>query len=128
MTAQQEKSFVSDDTVATLSFDYLKQLTSLSLASAGGAITLLQISITAPVAKLLAYLAAGILFLAAIFALQAQQILVERLRANSATYSEISLAKLKMARNEKTEGHITAASFILFGAGVALLIVSLLSN
>lgn len=128
MNDSQDKHVVSDDTVAFLSFDYLKQLTSLSLASAGGAITLLQVAITAPVAKLLAYLSAGVLFLAAIFALQAQQILVERLRVNSVTYREITFNKLKMTRNEKTEGRITAASFFLFGAGVALLIASLLSN
>lgn len=128
MTDPNDKSVVSDDTVASLSFDYLKQLTTLSLACAGGTITLLQVALTAPIAKLLAYLSAGVLFLAAIFALQAQQILVERLRVNSVTYKELSFNKLKMARSEKTEGRITAASFILFGAGVALLIIGLLSN
>lgn len=128
MTELQEKCSVSADTVASLSFDFLKQLTSLSLASAAGAITLLQVSVTMPKAKLLAYIAIGLLFLAAIFALQAQQVLVERLRENSAAYKEVSFKKLRMARNEKSEGRMTTASFVLFGAGVALLIGSLLSN
>ena len=126
MTKSEDKSSISDDIVVTLSFNFLNQLTTLSLASAGGAITLLQISITSPKAKLLAYIATGVLFFAATLALQAQQILVERIRSNSSAYTDLSFKKLKLSRTVKMEERMTAASFIMFGIGIALLMGSLL--
>jgi hypothetical protein len=130
---------VSLDTIASLSFDFLKQLSTLSLASAGGVITLLETSLTAPKARLFGYLAGGVvclgkranrklLFLAAILALQAQQILVERLRSGSLDYNDAKFSRVKLGRSGKTEQRITMTSFLMFGIGVGLLIGSLLSN
>jgi hypothetical protein len=119
---------VSNDTVAALSFDFLKQLTTLSLASAGGAITLLQVAISAPKAKYLAYVATGLLFLAAVLALQAQQILVERLKAPTSAQGDASFRKLKFERTARTQARMTMGSFLMFGAGVALLVLSLLAS
>lgn len=125
MSTEEGSGNVSRDTMASLSFDFLKQLTTLSLAAAGGAVTLLETAFSQSRMKPMVFASAGVLFLAAILSLQAQQILVERLRAGSATYADTSSSRLRLPRNYKVERNITILSFVMFGTGVGVLLVAL---
>lgn len=126
MSTEEGSGNVSRDTMASLSFDFLKQLTTLSLAAAGGAVTLLETTFSQSRMKPMVFASAGVLFLAAILSLQAQQILVERLRAGSANYADTSSSRLRLPRSSTVERNITVLSFVMFGTGVGALLVALL--
>ncbi|WP_143536733.1 hypothetical protein [Rubricoccus marinus] len=118
-TAEPE---VSADMVAQLFFDFLRQLSTLSLAAAGGTVTLMQTVFADSEQQ--AVLVGGViaLFLAALFALQTQQVLVERLAQGTQTLKPDGgwLAKLKMNRTSANEQRLMYLAFGLFGAGLAL--------
>lgn len=123
MTIETSSAQVSRDTLALLSFDFLKQLTTLSLAAAGGAITLLETAFSEHAMKPVVFVAVALLFLAAVLSLQAQQILVERL---SSTQEAITApSRLRLPRTQIAEKHTTVVAFILFGSGVGALLVAL---
>lgn len=126
MHAEQTRATVSHDTMASLSFDFLKQLTTLSLAAAGGAVTLLETTFSQSHIRPIVLVSTGVLFLAAVLSLQAQQILVERLRADSDSYVDLSFSKLRLPRSPQVERNITMLSFAMFGAGVGTLLIALL--
>lgn len=113
---------VSNDTIAFLSFDFLKQLATLALATAGGSITLLQTVLAGSSSRPLMILASGLLVLSALFSLQAQQILVERLRSTLANDEDTTGGRFKLPRTAKVESRITIVAFAMFGAGLGLAI------
>lgn len=117
---------VSNDTIASLSFDFLKQLATLALATAGGAVTLLQTVLSTSSTRPLMILASGLLVISALFSLQAQQILVERLREGTSNYSDSAAGRFKLPRTAKAERRITVLSFAMFGAGLGLVIAAML--
>lgn len=121
------QQMVSSDTIAFLSFDFLKQLATLALATAGGSVTLLQTVLANSANRPLMITACGLLVLAALCSLQAQQILVERLRAASAPETMAVAQRFKLPRTAKSENHITILSFAMFGAGLGLAIYALVS-
>lgn len=114
---------VSPDTMALLSFDFLKQLTTLSLAAAGGSVTLLETVFSHSPMKPVVFAAVAVLFLAAILSLQAQQILVERL--STAVEASVASSRLKLPRTATMEKHITILAYMMFGCGVGALLVAL---
>jgi len=114
---------VSPDTMALLSFDFLKQLTTLSLAAAGGAVTLLETVFSQSPARPVVFVAVAVLFLAAIMSLQAQQILVERL--NAAQDASMAASKLKLPRTAAMERRTTLLAYMMFGCGVGALLIAL---
>jgi len=117
-----EEPEVSADTVAELFFDFLRQLSTLSLAAAGGTVTLMQTVFTDSERQALLVGGVAALFLAALFALQTQQVLVERLASGTRTLRPDGgrLAKLKMKRSSANEQRLMYISFGLFGLGLAL--------
>lgn len=122
LEVREAKPEVSADTVAQLFFDFLRQLSTLSLAAAGGTVTLMQTVFAG--SEYQALLVGGVvaLFIAAIFALQTQQVLVERLAGETRTMrpSGGRLSKLKMRRTSANEQRLMYVSFGLFGAGITL--------
>lgn len=120
-------SVVSSDTIAYLSFDFLKQIATLALATAGGSVTLLQTVLANSPSRPFMMLACGLLVLSALCSLQAQQILVERLRVSGDHDVSAFSRKLKLPRTAKTERAITIVSFSMFGAGLGLAIYALVS-
>ena len=114
--------------VAQLAFDFFRQLSTLSLAAAGGAITLTQTALAESLYQGMVVAGSVGLFLAALFALQAQQILVERLAAETEILRppETLLNKLQMKRTAATERRMVYISFGLFGLGAGLVLASLL--
>ena len=116
---------VSNDTIASLSFDFLKQLATLALATAGGTVTLLQTVLLESSARPLMILATGLLVVSALFSLQAQQILVERLRAGSSNYSDSAVGRFKLPRTATAEGRIAILSFAMFGAGLGVAVLAM---
>jgi len=117
-----EEPEVSADTVAQLFFDFLRQLSTLSLAAAGGTVTLMQTVFADSERQALLVGAVVALFVAALFALQTQQVLVERLASETRTLRPDGgrLARLKMKRTSANEQRLMYISFGLFGIGVAL--------
>lgn len=113
---------VSADTVAQLFFDFLRQLSTLSLAAAGGTVTLMQTVLADAERRPILVGAVIALFLAALAALQTQQVLVERLARHTRTLrpDEGWLGRLKMNRTAANEQRLMYVSFGLFGLGVAL--------
>lgn len=112
---------VSADTVAELLFDFLRQLSTLSLAAAGGTVTLMQTVFAESEQQALLVGGVVALFLAALFALQTQQVLVERLAEETETLKPARgrLSKLKMKRTPAAEQRLMAVAFVLFGVGVS---------
>ncbi|WP_412067142.1 hypothetical protein [Rubrivirga sp. IMCC43871] len=113
---------VSADTVAQLFFDFLRQLSTLSLAAAGGTVTLMQTVLAESQSQGLLVAGVAALFLAALFSLQTQQVLVERLAGQTRTMRPGAggLARLKMKRTSANEQRLMYISFGLFGAGLAM--------
>lgn len=113
---------VSADTVAQLFFDFLRQLSTLSLAAAGGTVTLMQTVFEDSEQQALLVGGVVALFLAALSALQTQQVLVERLARDTRTLRPDGgwLDRLKMNRTSANEQRLMYLSFMLFGLGVAL--------
>lgn len=116
---------VSNDTIASLSFDFLKQLATLALATAGGTVTLLETVLSENSARPLMIFATGLLVVSALFSLQAQQVLVERLRAGSSNYSNSAGGRFKLPRTAKAENRITILSFAMFGAGLGMAVLAM---
>lgn len=113
---------MSADTVAQLFFDFLRQLSTLSLAAAGGTVTLMQTVFADSERQALLVGGVVALFLAALFALQTQQVLVERLASGTRTMRPDGgrLDRLKMKRTSANEQRLMYISFGLFGVGVTL--------
>ena len=113
---------VSANTVAGLFFDFLRQLSTLSLAAAGGTVTLMQTVFADSERQALLVGGVVALFLAALFALQTQQVLVERLASGTRTLRPEggALDRLKMKRTSANEQRLMYLSFGLFGVGLAL--------
>ncbi|MEM8556813.1 MAG: hypothetical protein AAF809_03385 [Bacteroidota bacterium] len=120
--AVDEEPEVSADTVAELLFDFLRQLSTLSLAAAGGTVTLMQTVFADSERQGLLVGGVVALFLAALFALQTQQVLVERLASGTRTLrpSDGWLSRLKMRRSSSNEQRLMYLAFGLFGVGIAL--------
>ncbi len=129
-TPQADEPEVSADTVAELFFDFLRQLSTLSLAAAGGSVTLMQTALADSDNQ--AMLVGGVvsLFLAALFALQTQQVLVERLAQGTRTLrpDDGVLGRLKMTRSSANEQRLMYVSFGLFGLGLGLVGVAVVSD
>ncbi len=110
--------------VAQLVFDFLRQLSTLSLAAAGGAVTLMQTALAD--SEFQGALIGGVasLFLAAIFSLQTQQVFVERLAHKTRTLkpAKTAVERFNMKRTPKTERVLTYLSFGLFGLGVTMVV------
>lgn len=113
---------MSADTVAELFFDFLRQLSTLSLAAAGGTVTLMQTVFADSERQALLVGGVVALFLSALFALQTQQVLVERLASGTRTLrpSGGRLDRLKMKRTSANEQRLMYISFGLFGGGITL--------
>jgi len=122
---QRDKNEVGIDTIAVLSFDFLKQLTTLSLAAAGGAITLTETVLKDSELRPLAIVGVALLFCAAIAALQVQQILVERLRKDTDKFEDVAFKRFKLPRTANSERMIAGISFGMFGGGLALVLLPL---
>ena len=110
--------------VAQLVFDFLRQLSTLSLAAAGGTVTLMQTALADSAYQGLLVGGVAALFLAALSALQTQQVLVERLAEGTRTLrpADTPLERFKMKRTPKTERVLTYVSFALFGLGIGLVL------
>lgn len=121
---------VSADTVAQLFFDFLRQLSTLSLAAAGGTATLMQTVLAESESQGLLVGGVASLFLAALFALQTQQVLVERLADQTRTMRPEggALARLKMKRTSANEQRLMYLSFGLFGAGLTLVGIAVVND
>ncbi len=121
---------VSADTVAQLFFDFLRQLSTLSLAAAGGTVTLMQTAFADSEQQPLLLGGTAALFLAALFALQTQQVLVERLALGTRTMRPAAggLGRLKMKRTSANEQRLMYVAFGLFGAGLALVGIAVASD
>ena len=117
---------VSADVVAQILSDFLRQLSTLSLAAAGGTVTLMQTAFEDTKYRVYLIVAVGILFCAAVLALQTQQVLVERLAEKTQTLkpAETPMDRFKMKRTAKTERKMMLLSFVLFGAGVGMVIMT----
>ena len=113
--------------VAQLLFDFLRQLSTLSLAGAGGTVTLLQTVFADSEQEGLLVAGAAVFFLAALFALQTQQVFVERLAAETRTLRphQTAIERFSMARTPRTERVLTYVSFALFGVGVGAVMMAL---
>ncbi|MEM1128714.1 MAG: hypothetical protein AAGI71_18870 [Bacteroidota bacterium] len=116
--------------VAQLIFAFLRQLSTLSLAAAGGSITLVQTVFSDSELQGVLILGTGLLFLAALVALQTQQVLVERLAATTQTLkpAEVALERFQMARTPKTERVLTYVAFGLFGAGLGTVLMVVITE
>ncbi|WP_412063653.1 hypothetical protein [Rubrivirga sp. IMCC45206] len=121
---------VSADTVAQLFFDFLRQLSTLSLAAAGGTVTLMQTVLAESASQGLLVGGVAALFLAALFALQTQQVLVERLAGHTKTMrpQDGGLARLKMKRTSANEQRLMYLAFGLFGAGLTMVGVAVVND
>jgi len=128
MTQPREKNTVSNDTIALLSFDFLKQLATLALAIAGGTLTLIGTSFIQHASRPLLIIATGLLLLSALISLQVQQLLVDRLREAAESPQETAIstfsAKFKLPRTAATENRITVLAFTMFGAGIATAVLA----
>ena len=124
--AFEDEPEVSADTVAGLFFDFLRQLSTLSLAAAGGTVTLMQTVLAGSENQALLVGGVVALFLAALFALQTQQVLVERLAQGTRTLKPDGgrLAKLKMKRSSANEQRLMYVAFGLFGLGLACVVMA----
>lgn len=113
---------VSDDTVVELRFELLKQVGTLSLGGAGGALTLLETVFRDADRRPVAFVAVGAMVAAAILALMAQQFLVERMGEASDSQQPAYLLPPVLPRTRKTERVLMALSTSLFGAGVGIFV------
>lgn len=111
--------------VAQLVFDFLRQLSTLSLAAAGGTVTLMQTVFADSERQGFLIFGVAALFLAALFALQTQQVLVERLAAATRTLrpARTAVERFNMPRTPKTERLLTYLSFGLFGMGIGAVLM-----
>lgn len=113
--------------VAQLIFDFLRQLSTLSLAAAGGVVTLMQTVLDESEHQVFLIVSIVALFLAAIFALQTQQVLVERLAEGTRTLkpAKTAVERYNMPRTPKTERVLTYLAFGLFGTGIGAALMAI---
>ncbi|MEM1270849.1 MAG: hypothetical protein AAGI08_12475 [Bacteroidota bacterium] len=121
---------VSADAVAHLFFGFLRQLSTLSLAAAGGTVTLMQTVFAG--SERMGLLIGGVvaLFLAALFALQTQQVLVERLAQQTRTLKPEGgfLDRMKMKRTSANEQRLMYIAFGLFGLGLGMVAMAVVTE
>lgn len=110
---------VSPDTVWQLQFEFLKQISTLTLASVGGEITLLEMVFIDNEYKFLAYISIVFLLIATILCTEAQEIMVDRL-AKKANIGSASNTFLKLPRTQGMQQVMTTLSIMLFSVGVVL--------
>lgn len=113
--------------VAQLLFDFLRQLTTLSLAGAGGTVTLMQTAFADSEYRLLSLIGVGAFFLAALFALQTQQVFAERLAEGTETLRphKTAIERHAISRTPRAERILTQIAFALFGAGTGAVSMTL---
>ena len=121
---------VGETIVWQLQFEYLKQISTLALACAGGEITLLHTVFLIAPYKVVAYLSILLLLLATILCTEAQEILVDRLaeRANFPRTIFWSLRIFGIPRTQKMQQIMASIGGMLFGAGVLIFVVFVLAS
>lgn len=119
-TPEAEKPDVSADTVALLYFEQMKQIITLSVAVAGGTVTLLQTLIQDSESRTVAVVGVSLLIVAAVSALIVQEYVVERLgEATKSMRPAFFVPKwLRMPRTPRVERAYFIASIVSFGIGL----------
>jgi hypothetical protein len=122
---EQQQPEVSADVIAQLQFDFLKQIATLGLASAGGSLTLLQTVFANAENKFMIIAGMAALFLAALASLEAQQVMVERLGEATRTLRPhyTAVEKFRTPRTARAEKLLTIAASGLLGLGLALVVI-----
>lgn len=113
-------SDVSADTVALLYFEQLKQIITLSVAVAGGTVTLLQTLLQDSESRALAVVGVGLLLFAALSALIVQQYVVERLGEGTRSMRPAFFVPrwLRMPRTPRMERAYFVTSVVTFAVGL----------
>ena len=111
---------VSADTVAFLYFEQMKQIITLSVAVAGGTVTLLQTLLQDDESRALAIAGVSLLVFAALFALVVQEYVVERLSQDTQSMRPAFFVPrwLRVPRTPRVERAYFVASLISFGLGI----------
>ena len=111
---------VSADTVALLYFEQMKQIITLSVAVAGGAVTLVQTLLQDGESRALALTGVGLLMLAVLSALAVQEYVVERLGEGTASMRTAFFTpeRLRLPRTPRVERALFVASVMSFAAGL----------
>ncbi len=118
---------VSADTVAILYFEQMKQIITLSVAVAGGTVTLLQTLAKESESRTIAVFGVAFLLFAAICALIVQEYVVERLgEATNSMRTAFFFPKwLRMSRTPKVERAYFIASMLCFAIGLASAMIAI---
>jgi hypothetical protein len=124
------RSSVGETIVWQLQFDYLKQISTLALACAGGEITLLHTVFLAAPYKVIAYLSILLLLLATILCTEAQEILVDRLAERAKFPRTIfwSLRIFGIPRTQRMQQSMASIAGMLFGAGILIFVAFVLGS
>ena len=119
-TIETEKPEVSADTVALLYFEQMKQIITLSVAVAGGTVTLLQTLLQDDASRTVAVFGVGFLIVAAFCALIVQEYVVERLgEATKSMRPAFFMPKwFRMPRTPRVERAYFIASLVSFAMGI----------
>jgi len=120
VTTDPNEPDVSADTVALLYFEQMKQIITLSVAVAGGAVTLLQTLLQDSESRAIAVLGISLLALAALSALAVQEYVVERLGETTQSMRPAFFAPkwLRVPRTPRIERAFFIASLVFFGLGL----------
>ena len=117
---EKKNSKTTIDTLAELQFEFLKQISTLALLSAGGIITLIR-TVFADIPDLTyAFWSIGLLIVSALTALTAQQYLVERYGEQIESEKEEYLFPKVFSRTRKIERFLQniAVAFLAIGIGL----------
>ena len=113
-------SDVSADTVALLYFEQMKQIITLSVAVAGGTVTLLQTLLQDDESHALAITGVGLLMVAIVSALVVQEYVVQRLGEGTTSMRTAFFAPrwLRAPRTPRVERAYFIVSVVSFAAGL----------
>lgn len=120
------RDHVSLDTAVSLSFDYLKQLSTLALGAAGGLVTLVQFMEGGRTFHLKAMLAVGALFLSAFLAFLTQYSLVDRISQQHGVLKKAGGKPCPQDKAKKLERAFTAIAIGLLGIGIGMALQAVL--
>lgn len=111
---------MSADTVAVLYFEQMKQIITLSVAVAGGTVTLLQTLLQDDESRALAIAGVSLLVFAVMFALVVQEYVVERLGQDTQSMQPAFFVPkwLRAPRTPRVERAYFIASVLFFAVGI----------
>ncbi|MFA7332156.1 MAG: hypothetical protein WC326_13890 [Candidatus Delongbacteria bacterium] len=123
----ESRDFVSLETAISLSFDYLKQLTTLALAAAGGLVTLVQFIEGDRNFHLKVILAVSALFLSAFVAFITQYSLVDRISLQHKLLRKTEITSYSHDKAMKAERIYTLTALSLLGLGTGMALQAILN-